>query len=251
MDPEDELDETLLEDGDEGQEGDGPNDEPEEGQGSDAPVGDEGEGDGEGGTQESVRAEPRQVSRGESRFQKLANEAREAREEAARVSRELNELKQAQQREQQREREPSAEEMALWTPEQRSDYKLEKATRGFTAAMQQVQLQSADLADKSSFDMQCATQPLWKKYSGEVEKRLADLRKQGQSAPREAILKFILGEKLLTGGGKARTRQAQQGQRRIQRQQGADAPPRSDTGGGRRQLSEAEKRAKRLENVTF
>jgi hypothetical protein len=129
---------------------------------------------------------------------------------------------------------------------------MSRAERHFNNVLSQTQAQTQDVADKAAFDAKAEGNPRYKRYADEVERRLVDLRKQGQSAPREAILKFILGERLLTNnGGKSEQRQRQNGQRRIARASGGQQSPRGDAGGGRQALTEAEKRLKRLEDVTF
>jgi len=105
--------------------------------------------------------------------------------------------------------------------------------------------------DKSSFQSLCASDARAKKYADEVETRLLELRRQGQNAQREVILKYVLGEKLMQQAPKAAAAQRKQGQQRIARQQGSSPAPRSDTRAARQAESEAEKRNKRLENMTF
>jgi hypothetical protein len=247
---EEDLDDEGLEDedgGDENAQGGG--------QAGGASDEDEQQARGEEGSQGQVRDQPRQVSRGENRFQRLSNENAELRRQQQETHRQLEEMRRENQRREApaQEREPTREEMALWTPEQRMDYRLERSERNFSRMMQQTQHQAADLADKTAFDAMCQTNPRYRKYAGEVEQRLATLRSQGQTAPRDAILRYVIGEKVLASNGSPqRQRQRQQGAERVRRQQGSAAAPRSDAGtGGRQKLSDAEARAKRLENVTF
>jgi len=203
-----------------------------------------------------VREEPQQdrvLSRGERRFQRLANETREANTRAERLEREVQEMRAERQRQtaQTQEREPSAEEMSLWSTDQIVQYRLDKATGKFNQTLQQMQFQNQESSDKTSFQSLCATDARAKKYADEVETRLLELRRQGQNAQREVILKYLLGEKLLQQSAKATSQQRKQGEQRIARQRGSNPPPRSDTRAGRQAETEAEKRAKRLENVTF
>jgi hypothetical protein len=217
---------------------------------------DEQQTESEGGADRPVREEQEQdrvLSRGERRFQKLANETREANTRAERLERELQEIRAERQRQtaQTQEREPSAEEMSLWSTDQIVQYRLDKATGKFNQTLQHMQFQNMESADKSSFTALCAGDARAKKYADEVETRLLELRRQGQNAQREVILKYVLGEKLMQQTARATTAQRKQGQQRIARQQGSNPPPRSDTRASRQAESEAEKRAKRLENVTF
>ena len=208
------------------------------------------------GSEREIReeqTESRVLSRGERRFQRLANETREANTRAERLERELQDIRAERQRQtvQTQEREPSAEEMSLWSTDQIVQYRLDKATGKFNQTLQQMQFQNQESADKTSFHSLCASDSRAKKYADEVETRLLELRRQGQNVQREVILKYLLGEKLLQQSAKATSQQRKQGEQRIARQRGSNPPPRSDTRAGRQAETEAEKRAKRLENVTF
>ena len=236
------------------------NDQDADAEGSDASEGssgqDEQQAESEVSSEREVReeqTESRVLSRGERRFQRLANETREANTRAERLERELQDIRAERQRQtvQTQEREPSAEEMSLWSTDQIVQYRLDKATGKFNQTLQQMQFQNQESADKTSFHSLCASDSRAKKYADEVETRLLELRRQGQNAQREVILKYLLGEKLLQQSAKATSQQRKQGEQRIARQRGSNPPPRSDTRAGRQAETEAEKRAKRLENVTF
>jgi hypothetical protein len=223
------------------------------GETDDASEQNEGQDDGEEVSDEEVVAEAKKPSRGESRFQKLANEAREAREHSSRIEREFNEFKaeQSRQRATVEKKEPTAEEMALWSTEQVIDYKLQKATGQFSQNLQQLQWNTYESNDKAAFERLQLSDPRAKKYAAEVETRLASIRKQGQNVDREALLKFIIGEKVFQGGGKAAAKQKKEGEAQIRRQRTNPPAGQSDVRGGRTQDSEAEARRKRLENITF
>ena len=228
----------------------------EEGAGEtdDAAEQDEGQTDGEKAGDEEVDAQPEgKPSRGASRFQKLANEAREAREHAARVERELQEFKAEQSRRAAvvEKKEPTAEEMALWSTEQIIDYKLQKATGQYGQQLAQMQWNTQEANDKAAFERLQLSDPRAKKYAAEVEARLASIRKQNQNVDRESLFKFILGEKVYQNGSKAAAKQKKQGEAEIRRQKTNPPSGQSDVRGGRTQDSEAEARRKRLENVTF
>ena len=220
------------------------------GEADDAAEQDEGQADGEEAGDEEVVAEAKKPSRGESRFQKLANEAREAREHSSRIEREFNEFKAEQSRRAAvvEKKEPTDDEMALWSTQQIIDYKLQKATGQFTQNLQQLQWNQQEANDKAAFERLQLSDPRAKKYAGEVETRLASIRKQGQNVDREALLKYVIGEKVFQGGGKAAAKQKKQGEEQIRRQRTNPPAGQSDVRGGRTEQSEAEARRKRLEN---
>lgn len=247
IDDEDDLhDEEIenLEDG-ELEEGSGETD--------DASEQDEGQTDGEETAEEVEAQSERKPGRGESRFQKLANEARQAREDAAKLRRELDEFRAEQSRRAAvvEKKEPTAEEMALWSTEQLVDYKLQKATGAFAQNLQQLQWNTAEANDKAAFERLQLSDPRAKKYAAEVEERLANIRKQGQNVDRASLLKFIVGEKVMAGGAKATAKAKKEGEAQIRRQQTKPPGGSSDVRGGRTQESAAEARRKRLENMTF
>ena len=208
---------------------------------------------GEEGAEPEVRDEPRQVSRGEARFQKLSNQAREANERSTRLERELQEMRAERQRQQAQvqEKEPTPEEMSLWSTDQVVQYRLEKATGKFNNTLQQMQFQNAEANDQSSYRALCTTDARAKRYADEVETRLTDLRRQGQNVSREVLLKYIIGEKVMAKSAQSVPAARKKGERNIARQQSNSSPPRSDNQGGRQAKTEAEKRRERLENLTF
>lgn len=225
----------------------------EDAEAADAAGQDEGQADGEETAEEVVADAGKKSGRGESRFQKLANEARQAREDAAKLKRELDDFRAEQSRRAAvvEKKEPTSEEMALWSTEQVIDYKLQKATGQFGQTLAKLQWETQEANDKAAFERLQLADPRAKKYAAEVEDRLASIRKQGQNVDRAALLKFIVGEKVMAGGGKAAAKQKKAGEEHIRRQQTKPPGGSSDVRGGRTQDSAAEARRKRLENMTF
>ncbi len=202
--------------------------------------------------QEEVDVQPEKPSRGESRIQRLANEAREAKEEAARVRRELDEFRTRQQAPQPvQEREPTPDEMALWSTDQIVDHRMRKSLAPLQQQLQQAQFQVYETGDKANFATVCARDPRAAKMADEVERELQDQRNKGVNIQREALYTFMLGKKMREGGLKAATKQKQEGQRRIARQQAPSGNSRSDQSTDRRELGEKEARDKRLRDAGF
>lgn len=214
-------------------------------------VGDDGQDPAEGNGSEAeeeveVAAKP---SRGEQRFQRLANESKEAKAEAAQLRRELQEFK-AQQRQtaQQESPEQVAQKLALMTPEERLEYKLDQAERRNQQTMQSMQFQMQDSGDKSAFVALCASDPVAARYKDRVEAKLTELRGQGQNVNREALLTFLVGQDVRTRGGAAKSKQQKDGQRRTERQSVKPGNSRGDSQPNKRGEKSLEER---LENVTF
>jgi len=170
------------------------------------------------GEQEQVDEPAPRASRGETRFQRLANEAKAAREEATRVRSELSELRRAQQQStQQLTAEQEAARLAVMTPEERADYKLNAATRRFEQQASVLAFNSHDASDKALFEAKAVSNRVYAKYKDEVEDKLQELRSQGQNVPREQLLKWIIGDKALATA--ANPRPAQKAAQRVAAQQ--------------------------------
>ena len=223
-------------------------------QGEQDEVGDEDQGSAdESLEQEEVAAagdgeKPR--SRGETRFQKLANEAREAREESAKVRRELDEFRAQQSRPQVQQESPDqvAQRLALMTPEERLEYKFDQQNRQNQQTLQGMQFQMRDTSDKSAFLALCASNATAARYKDRVEAKLAEVRRAGQNVDREALFKFMVGEDVVNRGPAVRAKQAKDGERRLQRQTVTPGNSRGDNAPNKRGGQTLEEK---LENVTF
>jgi hypothetical protein len=138
-------------------------------------------------------------------------------------------------------------------PDERMEARLQRSDRMNNQRLQIMQIQMADQTDRAAYEAKATHDKRFAKYSQEVEQRLADLRRQGQNVSREALLKFIIGEKVLGNPTDKRVRQA--AQRRVENQRVRPANTRGDQGGDtqRRQGGDGEREArrKRLENATF
>ena len=110
---------------------------------------------------------------------------------------------------------------------------------------QSAMMRAEDLADRTRFEQLKVTKPkVYEQYAEKVEKALDELRAQGKSAPREALLAYQLGQDMLSGKLSTKSTSKPSAAR------GQPISARSDvssSGSGR--MSEAEKRVKRLENV--
>ena len=198
--------------------------------GESEPEADDGDAEQEGGEADAERVE--RPSRAETRFQKLSNEAKQAREEAAAARREAEDTKARLARLEnpaQQQKEPTPDEMALWTPDQIIEYKLGKATSRFEQTLGQMQFQQYEMGDKASFKALCASDPVAARYAQEVEERLTDMRAKGQNVDRERLLTYLVGEKVRQKSGGAKRKQAEDGERRIARQTSRPGTSKGDT----------------------
>lgn len=142
------------------------------------------------------------------------------------------------------------EEAILKSPEatdwQRYSVQSARDARAALAESRNATRQSQDASDKAAFERLSQTKPkTFAAYKDKVETMLADMRKSGNNAPREELMALLVGRDLLQGKAKAESKTEAKGSESRGRTPGV----RTDTSSGGGKLSDAEKRAKRLENV--
>lgn len=106
----------------------------------------------------------------------------------------------------------------------------------------------AEREDRADFAEICRSDPRAKKYAAEVEDVLLAERRANRNWSRKNVLAFILGNRVMANAPKAK-KQQDAARKEAVRQQGSPAKPKGDVGGGKKQLSEAQAREKRLLNV--
>mgnify|MGYP001579967185 CR=1 FL=1 len=125
-----------------------------------------------------------------------------------------------------------------------SNRTLRENKRTSTAAL----AQAHDLSDKTSFNQLVITKPaLHKRYAERVEAELRKMRGNGQNAPREAILRFLIGDDAMKGSLTSK-KQSETKTDAGGVDRGKSPGARSDVAAKGR-LTEAQKREKRLEGV--
>lgn len=209
------------------------------------------EEDGGEGDAEEVDDEPeqRRPSRAQTRIQTLRREAEEARDRASRFERELQEARAEQQRRAtQMTPEQEAEKLLLMTPEERSDYKLNKALAEMRREQQMAAFRAEDMADQTAFQAKAQSDPLYRKYADRVEQQRQEFLKQGQAIPREQLFYWMVGKEAVAARtSKGAQRQKRQAQDNVRRQTVAPGNGKADVRGERRQSTNTP--AKRLEGV--
>lgn len=131
-------------------------------------------------------------------------------------------------------------------PNRKWQIEANRTLRANKRASENALFQAHDLADKTSFGQLALTKAaIYKRYSERVEQEIKNMREKGQNAPREAVLRFLIGQDALDGkfAKKAAVKEESKG---IDR--GKSPGARSDVS-ARGTLTERQKRAKRLENV--
>lgn len=201
--------------------------------------------DAQGGEEEVA---PRR-NRANETIRELRARAQEERAHRERLDRELMELRAAQQAQQQRaDPDREAERLALMTPDERADYKLNNALNQIRRENALTSFKNEDQSDKARFEAKAVTDKVYAKYADRVEQeRLKYMREQNTVIPREELLKWIVGQDVLQNRGRLAAKQGKQGKQNIQRQQAPLANGRGNAQANRR--GAADSPAKRLEGV--
>lgn len=222
---------------------------------------DAGDDEAEGGDETVPGARPqdeltgRRAGGARERIQGLSREVRAAKEEAEAARREAREARDEAARVRQRDSEAEyRERYALMTPEEQRADDRRRDREEMDRRLGGIELRSADREDKAEFRALCAEAPHYQAIRQEVEERLQKIRATGQNIPREALAKFIIGERAVERAGRAGSRQRKQAETRVERQTARPSGARSDVAGARRETTRGdtpEARRKRLENATF
>lgn len=144
--------------------------------------------------------------RANERIRRLTRQRKEEEAEKLKLKNELDQLR-AQQaaREAQshgNDAAARAQYLANLPADQRVQAELQMTLHQHRKLMQQQQFSIADTADKSAFDAKAITNPLYAKFADRVELKLQQLRsEQNITAPREEVLKHLIGEIMLKKKG--------------------------------------------------
>ena len=197
----------------------------------------------EAANQAQVNPKPRAQERIRRQQEELQRE-REARvraeTQAAEIQRQL--AQQSSQAEQIRQQ----QFLESLDPGERQAYMLQQQLEQVRREMQQSQFAQADMTDKLTFQQRALQNPMVAKYVDRVEETLNAMRTKGQTAPRESILKFLIGEEVLNKAPAALAKANKAASRPVSkplRSRGNAAPP-----SGRDDDSDLEER---LSKMTF
>lgn len=191
------------------------------------PAGEPEEAEGDEPDDEPERAaRAERPSRTNGRVQRLAEEKRRLSDETDRLRRELEETRRRVPVQQEDPR-VEAEREALMSPEDRVQYRVDKALRTHEQRQQQLMFQMQQQQDKLAFDTKANSDPLYKKLSDEVEREYQAVIGRGQYASRESILTYLVGKRAIEQRGKSKPKT--EASRRRQ-----EAPPVRGRGDARR-----------------
>lgn len=197
--------------------------------------------------------EPGSPSRGQTRAQRLANEKRQEKERADRLQAQLEAVLRdrsaptapptPQESPQQRQA-----RLAAMDAEDRVNYLRQEDTQRLEAQFQQQAFRTEDTLDSIRFDQMKASNPAFKAVAADVEKRLAEMRANGTTAPRETVAYYLIGQRAIERAGREGGKQRKAAAEGIDRNRARPGSSRSDVpAGSSRGGNEAAQRRKRLE----
>lgn len=207
--------------------GDGGDDEGQEpeieadGEGDDAEADAELEADGE----DEPEAEVARPQRRESRYQRNERTAREAKEEARQLRERLDRLEGQRNQTppdpaaQQRADAEELERLRLMDPVDALHYVRQQERQRLGQYMQGVEGRIADRQDKSEFDAACREDKAMLRLAPEVERHIADARRQGNyTLARQTVADLLYGQEMRARRREGTPRQQREAQRRVARQ---------------------------------
>ena len=137
-------------------------------------------------------------SRAQERIRRQQEELQRERARADAAERERQQLlQQIQAQSTQAEQLRQQQFLESLDPSERQAYMLQQQMEQMRREVQQQQFAQADMTDKIGFQQRALQNPMIAKYVDRVEETLATMRAKGQTAPRESILKFLIGEEVL------------------------------------------------------
>lgn len=179
-------------------------------------------------------------------------EARENKERAERFEREAADLRTRHAvpqhndefaREEAKLKDPATPDLEKW------QIAANRELRSNRSAAQAALAQAHDVSDRTAFTAISMADPVAKKYEARVEQELAKLRQNGQNAPRESIFTFLLGKDMREGKFKKKAQAAGADPKTVNR--GKLPGARSDVSGRPGAMTNRERLAKKLENVSI
>ena len=173
------------------------------------------------------------------RVEEALRTAREATEQVAVLQRQAQTRSDPSQDEEERKlRDPNTSDLEKW------QIQSNRALRTSQQQSAQALFHAQDMADKTTYQVKAAANPVYDKYKDKVEAELVKARSQGSNVPREVILQVLVGRDMLSGNFKAAAAKVKA--KDIPR--GKSPGARSDTptrGGG----TDHQKRIARLQDV--
>lgn len=195
---------------------------------------------------------PPRKSRAQDRIATLTAGQKAEKERGDRLERELQQARQGPTETPQQLQARRDAHVATLTGDAKVEFLLNEQRQQNDYRFNQLAFSTADTNDKSAFQGMCARSPAIAALEKEVEERLTELRGTGGNATREAVAKFLLGEKAMAKVTRAKTAGRKREQEGRDRQVTRPANGRGDVApNANRRTSDREARRKRLEGMSI
>lgn len=193
----------------------------------------------------------RQPTRGENRVAAATRAAAEAKAEAKALREAVARLEAAGRQPAQAVETPAQLQarLAEMEPWDRAVEIAQMTARNTQAQLDQMRWQSQEANDRVAYDALAARVPAAAKYRQDVEDRLAEMRAQGTTAPRETVLRWVIGDKALANATKATSKAQRSADANRQRNTTRPSNGRGDTPPSNDRGNSASALEKRLANV--
>lgn len=193
----------------------------------------------------------RQPSRAERRIQALANEAKEAKAKTELLERQLHELSQRQAAPLQPTQQQIDAHLATLEPWDRTEFLRQQDAQRTEQTLRNMAFRQQEQSDKLAYESLKLRAPVAGKLEREVEQRLAEMRAAGTTAPRETVLRWVIGDRALANANRATGRAQRTATTNRERQQARPTNSRGDQTPSNPRDNNARSRDKRLENVSI
>jgi ATP-dependent Lon protease len=148
--------------------------------------------------QAAAESQVKGQSRAQERIRRQQEELQRERQRAEAAERERQQLMQQLEAQRQAQQQIQQQQyLETLDPSERQAFLLQQQIEQMRREMQQQQFAQGDMTDKLAFQQRALENPMVAKYVNRVEETLANMRSKGQTAPRESILKFLIGEEVL------------------------------------------------------
>jgi hypothetical protein len=183
------------------------------------------------GSQEPPAAARQPASRSGRQVSRLREERRAQAEELAALRREMAELRQTRQQAPPPQEDPRVEHerLALMSPEERMEYRLDKSLRAHQQQTSAMVFNMQQTQDKASWDARASGDKLRSKLAADVEREYQACIARGQYLPRENIYIYLVGQRFLSSRGKNPV-----SQKRVERERVRPSSGRGDVAQERR-----------------
>ena len=150
---------------------------------------------------DAVDEPPARPSRGSRRIQELANQRTELERRAKEAEDRERALRQQIQNQEaariQAQNTAAQEAYERMTPEERVQYDIQQFNARLRYDEQRREFQAAQDREKAEFSAKAATNPIYSRFQNEVEEHIKGLHAKGVTLPREAVIRYLIGEKFL------------------------------------------------------